>query len=236
MNSQKVLYIVSGSITYFILLILINTGSANAQSSDNYQSKNITTESLQVRDNPLFDHVINRRGGSRLTLATGIPFVGVAEYAYGVTNRFTVGVLGGLTPAVEGYGVRMRGVVYQKNDFYRVYFCTPVIYYPTLSGGDPWWLARPNINFEWVTKSNVRYKVGGSAILAASNNSLFGDADKATLNPGLWSSVHGGVSLPLGGNISLQTEISYVSKGVQPIKDFVGAPPVILVLGISYTL
>lgn len=183
----------------------------------------------------MFDHVINGRGMSRVTFATGIPFVAVGEYAYGVTNRLTVGVLGGLTPEVEGYGVRVRSVIYQKRNHYRVYFCTPVIYYPGLSAGDPWWLTRPNINFEWVTRSNIRYKFGISVFMAASNNSLFGDASKATLQPDYWTSAHTGMSLPIGSDFSFQTEVSYVSKGVTPIKDFIGAPPVVLVLGISYT-
>jgi hypothetical protein len=229
----------------FVLLIVLSTLILLAGISNLYaQAEGDTSVSDQVSEfyntpddtSPLFDHVINRKGESRITLVTGIPFVGVAEYAYGVTDRFTVGVLGGMTPAVEGYGFRMRGVVYQKTNRYRVYFCTPVIYYPRLSGGDPWWLARPNINFEWVNKNNVRYKFGGSLFLATSNNSLFGDAEKATLDPDIWSSIHAGMSLPLSGNFSFQTEVSYVSKGVKPIKDFVGAPPVVLVLGFSYTL
>jgi len=221
-----------------ILLHLALYGSVKAQFTDVADPPDSTIVLKEYRQSTprLFDHVINRKGESRLTLATGIPFVGVAEYAYGVTDRFTVGVLGGMTPAVEEYGFRMRGVVYQKTDRYRIYFCTPVIYYPRLSGGDPWWLARPNINFEWVNSKNVRYKFGGSMFMAASNNSLFGDAEKATLAPDYWTSVHAGVSLPLKGNISFQTEVSYVSKGVKPIKDFVGAPPLVLVLGFSYTL
>lgn len=196
--------------------------------------KTVLQSFIPDRSNRNFDHVINRRQESRLTIATGIPFIGIGEYAYGLSDRTTIGFMAGLTPAVEGYGVRIRRVLYQSAENYRVYFCTPVIYYPTLSGGDPWWLTRPNINFEWLTKSDLRYKAGGSIIAAASNNSLFGDAAKATLSPDIWTSVHGGFSLPLRGNFSFQTEVSYVSKGVKPVKEFVGAPPVILVLGVSY--
>jgi|GEM_PF-2010287 len=181
-----------------------------------------------------FDHVINNRRDSRITLATGIPFIAIGEFAYGITDRTTIGVMAGLTPAVEGYGIRVRHVIYQPIENYRIYFCTPVIYYPTLSGGDPWWLTRPNINFEWLTKSNFRYKAGGSIIAATSNNHLFGDGSKATMSPDFWTSIHGGISVPLKGNISFQAEVSYVSKGIQPVKEFVGAPPVILVLGASY--
>jgi hypothetical protein len=186
------------------------------------------------RDRRNFDHVINQKGESRITIATGIPFIGIAEYAYGVSNRTTLGIMAGMTPAVEGYGIRFRRILYQKSESYRIYFCTPVIYYPTLSGGDPWWLTRPNINFEWLTQSDLRYKIGGSIIAAASNNSLFGDSSKATLSPDMWTSIHGGISMPLYGSFSFQAEASYVSKGIQPIKEFVGAPPVILVLGVSY--
>lgn len=194
-----------------------------------------TMNSLKKRSGH-FDHVINRRGESRLTLATGIPFIGVAEYAYGVTDRFTVGILGGLTPAVEGYGVRMRTVLIENTKGERIYFCTPIVYYPKLSGDDPWWLTRPNINFERVSSGNIRYKFGASLIFAASGNSLMGRSAEATLKPAMWTSVHAGMSLPVWNRVSFQTEVSYVTKGLETLKDFVGAPPVILVTGFSVTI
>ena len=185
------------------------------------------------------DHVFAGNGGAKVTLATGIPYVGIAEYAYGFSDRVTGGILFGVTPNVEGYGVRVRAVVYQTSKSFRVYFCTPVLYYPKTKalGGDPWWLARPNINFEWIAENKFRYKVGGSLIAAASQHSLFGNPADAKFKPGLWNAFHVGTSFPVGSEIMFQTELSVVMNGFKVAgDDWVGGPPVILITGISYEL
>ncbi|MDR8390881.1 hypothetical protein NC796_07020 [Aliifodinibius sp. S!AR15-10] len=185
----------------------------------------------------MFDHVINMRGESRLSLFTGLPVIGSSEYAYGVSNRLTVGILGGFTPFEEAIGLRVRTVLYQSKESFRVYYCTPIIFYPQTQkpDPDPWFITRPNINFEWVKRSNFRYKIGGSIIASASAHDLWGNASESQHSPGLWSAVHAGVSLPVGANISFQTELSYVTKGFQTIDTFFGGPPFILITGISYT-
>lgn len=185
------------------------------------------------------DHVLNYKGQSRFTFVTGIPYVAIGEYAYGFSDRITIGLVAGLTPRTDGYGIRARAVLYQPGDDFRIYFCTPVLFYPKTKdlGGDPWWLTRPNINFEWITPSGFRYKVGGSLIAAASHHSLFGDPSRAKFSPGIWNAVHGGVSVPLSSNIMFQCETSLVMSGLKVAgPDWVGGPPVILVLGLSYTL
>lgn len=185
-----------------------------------------------------YDHVLNARGRGRLTAATGIPYVAIGEYAYGVSDRVTVGFMAGVTPSVSGYGIRARAVLYQPRDGFRIYFCTPVVFYPKTRGlgGDPWWLTRPNINFEWNTTRGLRYKIGGSLIAAASHHTLFGNA-AARFSPGLWNAVHGGISFPIGSNLTLQVESSLVMQGLRVAgKDWVGGPPVILVIGTSWSL
>ncbi|MHB1048607.1 MAG: hypothetical protein ACYC09_00905 [Bacteroidota bacterium] len=187
-------------------------------------------------DTGAHDHVFTRSGGSKITLATGIPYIGVAEYAHGLSDRVTGGVLFGLTPNVTGYGIRVRAIVYQTTESFRVYFCTPVLYYPKTKelGGDPWWLTRPNINFEWIAQSGFRYKVGGSIIAAASHHSLFGNSGAAKFSPGLWNAIHAGSSFSVGGGVMFQNEISIVMNGLRVAgSDWVGGPPIILVIGLS---
>lgn len=184
------------------------------------------------------DHVLNDKGSARVTMATGIPYVAIGEYAYGFTGRITVGVLAGLTPNVEGYGIRGRAVLYEQYDGFRVYFCTPILYYPKTKalGGDPWWLTRPNINFEWMT-GGFRYKVGGSLIAASSHHSLFGNPARAKFRPGFWNAVHGGFSLPIGPAMTFECEASLVMNGLRVAgSDWVGGPPVILVFAFSHIL
>ncbi len=185
------------------------------------------------------DHVFAGEGNAKITLATGIPYIGVAEYAYGISDRVTGGFLFGLTPNVDGYGIRARAVIYQEEESFRIYFCTPVLYYPKTKelGGDPWWLTRPNINFEWIAETGLRYKFGGSIIAAGSHYSFFGDRSKAKFQPDLWNAFHCGTSFPIGAGIMFQVELSAVMNGFTIAgKDWVGGPPVILVLGFSREL
>lgn len=190
------------------------------------------------RLNHAYDHVLNASGKGRVTVATGIPYIAIGEYAYGISDRVTVGVMTGVTPSIPGYGVRARAVLYQPRDDFRIYFCTPVLFYPRTNGlgGDPWWLTRPNINVEWTTTRGLRYKIGGSLIAAASHHTLFGNAANARFSPGLWNAVHGGISFPVGSNLTLQLESSLVMKGVRVAHSWVGGPPVILVIGTSWSL
>lgn len=195
--------------------------------------------SAQLSFNGTSDHVFTTRGNAKITLASDIPYIGIAEYAYGVTDRFTAGVLVGLTPRVEGYGVRLRTIVFQEERSFRSYFCVPVMYYPKTRdlGGDPWWLTRPNINFEWIMESGHRYKFGGSIIVAGSHHSFFGDKSKAKFQPDHWNAFHVGTSFPIGAGLMFQVELSAVMNGVTIAgNDWVGGPPAIFIIGISREL
>lgn len=187
--------------------------------------------------NNSFDHVINRQGESRVSLLTGIPIVGTAEYAYGVSDRLTFGVLGGFTPFEEAIGIRVRTVVYQKKESYRVYYCTPIVFYPqtNMPHAEPWWLIRPNINFEWLANSGLRYKFGGSLMGVASHRRIFGKSSNEKLSPELWSTIHAGVSMPVATQLSFQAEFSYITKGLKTVDSFFGGPPILAILGFSYT-
>jgi len=195
----------------------------------------LTVQAQQISH--LNDHVLNARGQGRVTVATGVPYVGITEYAHGLSDRVTVGVLGGFTPRVPGYGIRARAVLYQPHDGFRVYFCTPVILYPKSGGRDPWWLVRPNINLEWITTPGLRYKFGGSVIATTSHYALFGSASRATFAPGFWQAIHGGVSFPIRPGVTFQVESSLVLDGPRVAgSDWVGGPPVIVVIGTAWTL
>ncbi len=190
----------------------------------------------QVTSSIRKDHVFTDAGRGLVTVATGIPYISIGEIAYGIDDRTTVGLIYGLTPNVEGYGIRARRVVSKAREDFRIYFCVPVLYYPKTKdlGGEPWFLTRPNINFEWITGSFLRYKIGGSLIAAASQPSLFGgERNGEGFKGGVWNAMHGGVSFPMG-RIMFQIELSVVMDGFRLAGDnWVGGPPVILVMGIA---
>lgn len=193
---------------------------------------------IELAKAPLFDHVINAKGQSRVSLLTGLPVVGSLEYAFGISDRLTAGLFIGSTPFEEAAGFRVRTVLYENFRNFRIYFCTPVIYYPQTGRQNPdaWFLTRPNINFEWIRNTNFRYKVGVSLIASSSQKSLFGNTSDAQHQPEVWTAVHAGFSLPLGSRISFQTELSYIMKGVKTVDTFFGGPPLIFITGVSYTL
>ncbi len=187
------------------------------------------------------DHLFSPRGKSMLTVATGIPYVGIVEYAYGFSDRFSIGVTAGITPQVIGYGVRVRGVILQRDENFRMYVSAPIFYYPQTKdlGGEPWLLTWPVLSCEWKLNSGTRLSVGGGIVAATCAKALLGvkEMEGEGFMGGIWNTLHGGVAVPLSNNITFQGEVSAVMSGVKIAgKDWVGGPPVILVLGFSYSL
>ena len=118
------------------------------------------------RDNPLFPG----RGRVETSVATGVPFLAMAEVAIGVTNRFTVGAIGGATPNVPGFGVRPRVSVLEIGAW-RAVLAAPVLYYPFTDarGGAPWFLTRPSLVAEHAFENGVRVGGGVGVVAAASS-------------------------------------------------------------------
>lgn len=125
-------------------------------------------------DTTLNDHLFAAKGHSIVTVATGIPYVGIAEYAYGVSDRFTIGVIAGSTPIIPGYGIRVRNVLYTNHSNRRIYMRTPILYYPETKGlgGEPWILTWPAVNYEIKAKSGIRWSFGFGVVAAACVNDL----------------------------------------------------------------
>ncbi len=188
-------------------------------------------------DDPLFP----LKGKSMITISTGIPYVGIAEYSYGITDKFSVGVVAGVTPKVPGYGIRVRGVLYQSGESFRVYFRAPLFYYPSTKdlGGDPWILTWPVVNAEWKLKSGTRLSAGAGLVAAACVESIFGKeeiGEEEGFMGGVWNTFQVGISMPLTRSIVVHGEIAAVMNGYRLAKpeQWAGGPPVILVLGLNY--
>ena len=187
------------------------------------------------------DHLFAHKGRSMVTLATGIPYLGIAEYAYGFSDRFSLGLSVGVTPNVEGYGFRIRGILLQSREDFRLYVRMPVFYYPKTEHGEPWMLAWPVVSAEWMLQSGTRLSIGGGVVAAACMNSILGregmEDEEDKFMGGVWNTVHAGVAIPLNRTIMLETEVSSVMSGLKLAgKDWIGGPPVILVLGTSIAL
>src|SRR5262245_48642301 len=68
------------------------------------------------------------RGRLSVSGSTGVPLVAGVEVAYGVGDRFAVGVVGGTTPGDPTVGLRLRGLLWSGTE-QRVYAVMPFLYY-----------------------------------------------------------------------------------------------------------
>ena len=195
------------------------------------------------------DHLFSGAGKSMVTVATGIPYVGITEYSYGFSDRFSAGLIVGVTPRVTGYGVRVRAILHERDDDFRLYLRVPILYYPKTKdlGGEPWILAWPVLSAEWKLRSGARLSAGGGIVTASCFDSMlrkFGlrshheesDEEEGFMG-GVWNTLHVGMTLPVSERLTFHGEVSAVMSGVQIAgKDWIGGPPVILMLGFSSVL
>src|SRR5579872_1370586 len=116
------------------------------------------TASSQIASIPQQDALFPGAGKTTATFWTGIPYISIAEYAYSVSNGFSVGVIGGFTPTTKAIGIRLRGIVAQPSNDFRLYIKSPILFYPGSedSHGEPWLLAWPTLNAEWRLDDGMR--------------------------------------------------------------------------------
>ncbi len=193
------------------------------------------------------DHLFPSGGGSMVTVTTGIPYVGIAEYAYGFSDGFSLGIVAGITPKVGAYGFRVRAILARPSENSRIYFRMPAFYYPRTQdlGGDPWVLAWPVVSIEWKLDSGTRISAGGGVVVASCFDSFVKtlglsskemEEDEGFMG-GAWNTLHAGVAFPVSETIMFQSEATVVMSGIKVAgKDWVGGPPVIVVVGFSYSL
>ncbi len=182
------------------------------------------------------------------TVASGIPYVGIVELAYGVTSGFTVGVIAGVTPDTEGIGLRLRGVVAKKgND--RIVLTSPILYYPgtASSGGDQWLLVMPSLLAEHRFEGGLAVHVGLGFAAAECTDSIgsffrtgsFGrekdDDQKMGFMGDVWATATVGAGLPVGRATALFGDVTLVTQGLALGHHWVGIVPVIGEFGIKQT-
>lgn len=205
-----------------------------------------TSVFAQVCTAPSPDHLFADKGGSMVTASTGIPYIGIAEYAYGISSKTTIGFMYGQTPLVEAYGIRIRTIIAEPSERTRIYFRSPIFYYPKTHdlGGEPWFLAWPVLNFEYRRDCGRRMWAGVGAIGAACAHSvgktlglekeqeMMGEGFKG----GIWNTVQIGATQPITDKLVAQAEFGLVMSGIKLAKsDWVGGPPVVLIMGVSYS-
>ena len=173
------------------------------------------------------DALFPGEGKTALTVWTGIPYIGIAEYAYGFSDRFSVSVIGGFTPSSKAIGIRLRGIVAQPSDKFRLYIKGPILYYPGSedSHGEPWFFAWPTLNAEWRLESGIRIWGGAGLAGAICAQNLLGIKDAAMemggegFTGGLWNTLSAGISKPITEHIELHAEAAIVMRGLKFAND-----------------
>lgn len=181
------------------------------------------------------------------TLATGIPFLVTAELSLGITDHAAIGVLGGATPTVSGFGARPRGAI-PFNDRFRLLLSAPVVYYPRHSDGPAWWLTRPSAALEWRPTDTWRLGAGGGAVGIATQDAVFGGdpGDTTTSAYGrqfhnrrtnLWWTLNALASLAVSERSQIFADATCVFRGYEPVRrDWIGKVPLLFFVGVSTTL
>jgi hypothetical protein len=181
-------------------------------------------------------------GGGHLStsLATGVPFPALGEVALGIGDRFAIGVIGGATPKVPGFGIRPRLALFDTGRV-RGIVAAPSLYYPFTndSGGNPWVLTRPSFVVEHQWSSGVRLG-GGMGFVAAASTTYFSDDKKVAgygeqgFDSGVWNTVNVTFSAPVSPTASVFAEGALVMRGIRLAGDeWVGGVPFTVALGVA---
>lgn len=170
-----------------------------------------------------------------ITTYAGIvpPPVLIGDLTYGVSNKFSVGVVGGTTGALALYGFKLSALVFHEKNF-RVFYRMTSIYYPERNGkflfdrADkhvmPWMLSMGLVDAEWRTQKGVRWSLGMGLLethcIDGMMNLIFnrtpGAAEEAEELPfDVFNTVQGSISIPLSRKLTLRPEVIAVLKGTE---------------------
>lgn len=200
----------------------------------------------QVTLSKTHDYLMPEKGKALIELYTGSPYIGVGQAYYGFSKNLSVGVICGITPVSTAYGVRMKAVIANPSDFWRINLKAPILYYPEKMQPDaePWMLAWPTLNVERKLNNQSRFWIGAGVIGVSCVDDLFGkeeehdeSVEEESMN-GLWNTFQFGYSKPLSQKSSFLIEVSPVMEGfkLKSKSGFLDAFPVIVTLGLSYSL
>ena len=165
MKTQKKVLIVMLSVT----LMNPNIMSGQDVLSSSEGNKQELNDQIEVVNDPLFPS----KGRSAIGLVTSIPInllpIAIVEFNHGVSDRFSLGLIGGTTGVLALYGVKINVLLLQREKF-RMYFRMPIIYYPERKGTflfdkehkeiEPWMLSSSAVNAEWETEKGLKWSLG----------------------------------------------------------------------------
>jgi len=191
------------------------------------------------------DPFVPGAGRFGLSLATGVPFLVMSEVSLGITDYGALGVLGGTTPIVSGFGIRPR-VSAPLGPSFRLLLSAPLVFYPPHDRSDAWWLTRPSLSLDTQPFEGVHVAAGAGIVSVAAQHDLFGERTPGAPSPYATSgsgSVDGRktwwtLNLVATRSVSTRSHVFLDATGVFEKLglagvDWIGGPPFILFLGVS---
>lgn len=164
------------------------------------------------------------------SLATGVPFLAIGELAIGIDDGFALGLVAGLTPVVEGVGLRARGVL-ATLDRVSLLADVPVLYYPTSRHRGAWFLTRPTLVAD-VRLGEATHLQLGVGLIATAN----ADAAWPHLVDGTWQTLRVGCVVPIVKHLSFFADAGVVLDGLALAgPDWGGGPPAVVTLGVTWS-
>lgn len=152
----------------------------------------------------------------------------IGEVSYGLTSRFSIGLVGGTIGTQALVGIRMAASVYQKEKF-RLLYRMSILYYPGRDGTFifdnsnqhvmPWILGMGFLDAEWRTEKGIRWSIGmgflESHCADGMMNMLFGSEAEANLGLEVFNTIQGGAAIPLSKRFTLRPEAIVAFEGTQ---------------------
>ncbi|MDZ4715859.1 MAG: hypothetical protein SH819_10365 [Cytophagales bacterium] len=207
-----------------VVIILLVAGLARAQENPG---------KIQNQNDPHFPATHKLNAGI-ITTYTGStpPPVLIADVNYGISNRFSVGIIGGTTGTMALVGVKLNAVLYQQEKF-RSIFRMVSVYYPERNGTFlfdnenryvmPWMFTFGVVDGEWKSNNGTRWSIGMGLLethcvedMAMWFGHLGGHEHEGSLIE-MFNTVQASASIPVSSRITIRPELIVVMRGLRVI-------------------
>jgi hypothetical protein len=198
------------------------------------------TRAEAPRSDASADPLFPSSGHFSAAFASGVPFVGAGELAYGFGDRFAMGAMVGLTPnmgniqGTAGVGLRPRVVVFRSGAWQST-IVAPVLYYPRVPGFggelDPWMLAQPTLTLErsFGSDGDGNVHVGVGALASTCLDTVLTLGKEKDMMTGVWNTATVGGAIRVSPKTMLFAEGGVVLRGYKPANDWMGGPAIAFV-------
>lgn len=177
-------------------------------------------------------------GRPGLLVATGAPYVAVAEVSLGVARNFAVGVITGIAPRDRAIGVRPRAAI-DLVDGLRLIIELPFFAYPRRQDAtsEPWLFLRARAVIEARFPTRAAVRVGASVMYADCTEMFFrrGVMNDSDFRGGVFHSIEVGATIPIARRAEFFVEAGTVHQRFRLVERgaWFGELPFLLVLGVA---